>query len=326
MTSHLAARVDQLSARVLTRTTEAEGIVSFELVSSDGAPLPPFDAGAHIDVHVSGEIVRQYSLCNDPSERHRYVIAVLRDPQSRGGSVAMHESVRAGDLLPISAPRNHFELKPAKRYLLLAGGIGVTPILAMAKYLAQVDADFDMHYCTRSLERTAFLGHIKGSTFAARVSMHVDAGPGARPADWPALLRNPDPDTHVYMCGPTGFLKHVSAAAAACGWSAEQIHLEYFSNLALDSASDQAFEVRLARSGTAFFVPASKSVVDVLAENGVDIPVSCEQGVCGTCVTRIIEGTPVHRDVYFTDAERARNDQFTPCCSRASTRVLVLDL
>jgi vanillate O-demethylase ferredoxin subunit len=316
----------KLSVRVVRKIQEAVDIASFELAAVDGSPLPPFSAGSHIDVHVRDGIVRQYSLCNDPRETHRYLIGVLRDPNSRGGSVAMHEGIREGDTLDISEPKNHFPLVPAKRTLLFAGGIGVTPILCMAERLAHTGADFEMHYCTRSLERTAFHARIMESAFAGRVHFHFDAGAQEQKLDLPGLIATPDPDTHIYVCGPGGFIDHVVNTAKGLGWSGAQIHLEYFAAKAQDTSSDGVFEVKIASSGRIFAVPADKSVVDVLAEHGVSVETSCREGVCGTCITRVLDGIPEHRDVYFTDEERAKNDQFTPCCSRAKSACLVLDL
>ena len=318
--------MESLAVKVVRKAREAEGIASFELARADGAPLPPFSAGSHIDVQVPGGLTRQYSLCNDSGEQHRYRIAVLRDPASRGGSVAMHDAVHEGDLIHISEPRNHFPLRHAARSLLFAGGIGVTPLLCMAQRLAAIDADFELHYCTRSPERTAFREEIAASPFAGRVRFHYDNGPPSQKLNLQKLLVQPGPDTALYVCGPTGFIGHVVDTAKANGWSGEQIHLEYFGAAPQDTSGDTAFEVKIASTGKAYPVAANQSVVQALRAQGVDILTSCEQGVCGTCITRVLEGEPEHRDLYFTDEEKARNDQFTPCCSRARGKTLVLDL
>jgi vanillate O-demethylase ferredoxin subunit len=316
-----------LQVRVAGKVSEADGISSFELVAADGAPLPPFEAGAHIDVHLRDGLLRQYSLCNPPHERHRYLIAVLRDPSSRGGSTAMHDEIEAGHLITISAPKNHFALeRAAARSLLFAGGIGVTPILAMAEELAGAGADFEMHYSARTPERAAFLQRIAAAPYATRVHVHYDSGDAAQKLDCAAVLGAPRADTHIYVCGPGGYIDHVLGTANALGWPAAQVHREYFSAAPVDEAGDTAFDVKLASSGQVFTIPPGRTVVEVLAEHGVDIPVSCEQGVCGTCLTRVTGGVPDHRDVYLTDEERAANDQFTPCCSRSKSAVLSLDL
>jgi len=314
--------------RIARKTLEAQDVCSFELAAADGGALPTFSAGAHIDVHLEGGLVRQYSLCNDPREMHRYQIAVLREPASRGGSIAMH-ALREGQELRISEPRNHFPLVlHARRHLLLAGGIGITPILAMAERLAGEGAAFEMHYCTRSAERTAFAPRIRASGFAPQVRFHHDDGPAAQKLDIAALVARPDPDAHLYVCGPSGFMEAVLSAARAAGWTQPALHREYFAGTAGkgDGDGDSAFDVQLASSGALIRVSPDQTVVAALAAAGVQVPVSCEQGVCGTCLTRVIAGTPDHRDLFLTDNEHARGDCFTPCCSRALSLRLVLDL
>lgn len=318
--------MNELLVTVVRKAQEATDIVSFELAAVDGGALPSFSAGAHIDVQVRDGLVRQYSLCNDPRETHRYLIGVLRDPNSRGGSVAMHDAIAEGDVVRISTPKNHFPLVLARRSLLFAGGIGVTPILCMAERLAHADAAFEMHYCTREAARTAFHARIMASPFAGQVHFHYDAGAPEQKLDLASLLATPEPETHLYVCGPGGFIDHVVNTAKALGWSGEQIHLEYFAAKAQDTSSDGAFEVKIASSGRTFTVPARETIVKVLAANGVVVPTSCEEGVCGTCITRVLDGVPEHRDAYFTDDERAKNDQMTPCCSRSRSACLVLDL
>lgn len=322
-----------LDVRVARRTCEADGICSYELVRADGSALPPFDAGAHIDVHVAPGLVRQYSLCNPPHERHRYVIAVLRDPASRGGSQAMHDAIHTGAQLQVSAPKNHFPLAAAPRSLLLAGGIGVTPILAMAEALSAQGAPFSMHYCARSPERMAFRARIAAAPWAPHVQLHFDSGDAGQQFDLAALLARTERDTHIYFCGPAGFIAQVKATAAQAQWPTSQLHLEYFAGVPAsgDSAADgnaaeQPFDVRLHSSGATYTIPPGVTVLQVLTEAGVFVPASCEQGVCGTCLTRVLEGVPEHRDLYLTEEEQAANDQFTPCCSRAKTPTLVLDL
>lgn len=315
-----------LSVRVTKKLSEAEDIVSFELSSADGKPLPPFSAGSHVDVHIKEGLVRQYSLCNDPTEQHRYLICVLRDPASRGGSIAMQDDIEKGDLIQISTPKNHFALSHAAHYLLFAGGIGVTPILCMAERLEQTGASFELHYSARAVERTAFYKRINASNFAAKSHFHFDTGPDAQRLNLKALVADAVPDTHLYVCGPGGFIDFVTACATAQGWAESRIHFEFFGAKPVDTSMDGSFEVEIASSGKTFRIGVDRSVTSVLADHGIDIPVSCEQGVCGTCVTRVLAGVPDHRDVFFMDNERLKNDQFTPCCSRAKTPKLVLDL
>ena len=315
-----------IEVRVANKVIEADGICSYELLPTNGAPLPRFEAGAHVDVHLPGSLVRQYSLCNSPHETHRYQIGVLRNADSRGGSQAMHDHIDVGSVLTISAPKNHFPLADAKRTLLLAGGIGVTPILAMAEALAEKGAAFELHYCARSREKAAFKERLGASYFAGCVQFHYDSDVDAQKLDLPAVLGAPDPDTHLYVCGPQGFIDYVLGTAKAGGWPTAQLHVEYFSAAAVDTTGDQAFDVKLASSGRVVTVPPGKTVIKVLLDAGIDIPYSCEEGVCGTCLTRVLEGVPEHRDMYLTEEEQAANDQFTPCCSRAKTKMLVLDL
>ena len=316
----------QIAVKVLRKKQEADGIASFELVRPDGSALPGFSAGSHVDVQVPGGLTRQYSLCNDAAEQHRYRIAVLRDPASRGGSAAMHDRLKEGDTLLISEPRNHFPLVHAKRTLLFAGGIGVTPLLAMAQRLSAIDADFTLHYATRSPSRTAFREEIVASTFVDKVKFHFDDGNAAQKLDLQSVLRQPQPDTHIYVCGPTGFIDWVVQTAKKLGWPEGNVHLEYFGAAPQDTAGDKAFTVKIASSGASYEVGATQTVVQALQAQGIEILTSCEQGVCGTCITRVLEGECDHRDLYFTDEEKAKHDQFTPCCSRAKTSVLVLDL
>lgn len=314
----------QIQVKVLRRREEAQDIASFELARADGGALPPFSAGSHIDVHLPGGLVRQYSLCNDPHDAAHYRIGVLRDANSRGGSAAMHAQVQAGDTLAISEPRNHFPLVAAPHTLLLAGGIGVTPLLCMAQRLAATGASFELHACNRSRARSAFVEEMQA--FGERFHLHLDDGDAAQKLDLPAVLARAPAGSRIYVCGPTGFIDHVVATAKARGWPADHIHLEYFGAAPQDTAGDGAFEVRIASTGQTYTIPADQPVTTALAAQGVEILVSCEQGVCGTCLTRVLEGECDHRDLYLTDEEKARNDQFTPCCSRAKTPLLVLDL
>ncbi|MGE7963678.1 PDR/VanB family oxidoreductase [Pseudomonas sp. NPDC089918] len=311
---------------VVSRNNEAQDICSYELASLDDQPLPTFSAGAHIDVHLPGGLIRQYSLCNHPEERHRYLIGVLKDPTSRGGSLAMHEQIHPGTRLSISEPRNLFPLAhEARRSLLFAGGIGITPTLCMAERLAHSGADFELHYCARSRERAAFVERLQHSPFAHRVFLHFDQEPDTA-LDAAKVLATPQNDVHLYVCGPGGFMQHVLDTAKAKGWQEQCLHREYFAATPVDTGADGSFSIKVASSGQVFEVPADKSVVQVLQNQGIEIAISCEQGICGTCLTRVLEGVPEHRDLFLTEDEQACNDQFTPCCSRSKTPMLVLDI
>ena len=316
-----------LRVRVARRVPVALDVVAFDLVAVDGAALPPFRAGAHVDVLTPCGVTRQYSLCNPPDETGRYQIAVLREAAGRGGSRSMHDALHEGRELSIGAPRNHFPLADdVGASLLLAGGIGITPLLCMAEELSRSGRAFELHYCTRSVARTAFRDRLLASPFASSVRLHHDDGPEDGRLRLDALLGVPRPGTHVYTCGPRGFMDAVLGTARGAGWADAQLHCESFSAGPADQAGDREFEVELARSRRVIRVDAGQTVVAALAAHGVAVPTSCEQGVCGTCLTRVLEGLPDHRDVYLTPQEQASNDQFLPCCSRSKSPRLVLDL
>lgn len=314
-----------LTLRVVARRMEAEDVCAFELADPRGKPLPAFSAGSHVDVRITPDLVRQYSLCNDPAETHRYVIAIRRRPDSRGGSRTLHETLQVGDALEVSPPRNHFPLAHgAEHSLLIAGGIGITPILCMAERLANVGASFELHYCVTSLARAPFRDRIEASTLSSRTSLHV-SDTGGR-LDVSGLLAGQPAGAHVYVCGPTPLIEAVVEAAGRLGWDDARVHREHFAAVAHDTTHDKAFDVKVASTGLRVRVEKDQSVIQALAAHGIEIPTSCGEGVCGTCLTRVLEGTVEHRDVLLTDEERSRHDQFTPCCSRAADLELVLDL
>jgi vanillate O-demethylase ferredoxin subunit len=305
---------------------EAADVHCLELADPEGRQLPSFTAGAHVDVEVAPGLVRQYSLCNDPGRRDHYQIAVLREAGGRGGSAALIERAAAGAMLKVSEPRNHFALEPsARRTVLIAGGIGVTPILCMAERLAHTGEPFELHYAARSRARAAFVERLAASAFADRTRLYFSEE-GAR-LDLDAVLADPVPGAHLYVCGPARLIEAALATAKAKGWPSSRVHREFFAAPEGEGqAPAEAFEVEIASSGQVFAVPADKTVTQVLAEHGIEVATSCEQGVCGTCVARVLEGTPDHRDFYLTAQEQAAGDQMTLCCSRAKTGRLVLDL
>jgi ferredoxin-NADP reductase len=312
----------KLQLRSITR--QAEDINTFELVDPAGAALPGFAAGAHIDVHVPGGMLRQYSLCNDPAERQRYVVAVLREAAGRGGSRAMHDKLRVGDIVETSAPRNNFPLdEKARRHVLIAGGIGITPLLAMVWRLSATGQDFVLHYCTRSPAKTAFRAELAEAERNGRVRYHHDGGDPKRGLDVAALLRKADPGTHVYCCGPAGLMAAVKSAAAH--WPERQVHFEYFAPPADQPppAAAGEFEVEIKSTGRVHAIAPDRSILATLREAGMILDSSCESGTCGTCKTPYLSGAPEHRDfVLGTDEQR---DHIMICVSRAKGR-LVLDL
>jgi vanillate O-demethylase ferredoxin subunit len=317
-----------IKVKVKDRAALAEGIVGLTLEKGDGAPLPGFSPGAHIDVELPNGLIRQYSLSNAASENHHYRIGVLLDPDTRGGSKSVHEDLHTGSEIRISEPRNHFPLTAeAKHSILFAGGIGITPILCMARALATKSQSFELHYCCRSETKMAYRDEIATGDFASHVHFHFDDEVDEQKLDLEKVLGNPDTNTHIYVCGPKGFMDFVINSAHDFGWREDNIHFEYFSGAHIEHLEgDMPFQVKIASTGQVIDISTEETITQALANNGVDMPVSCEQGICGTCVTRILDGTPDHRDMYFTDAEKEANDQFTPCCSRSKSPCLVLDL
>jgi vanillate monooxygenase ferredoxin subunit len=326
----MSAPATDLAVRVARKQTEAQDICSLELVAEGGGALPAFEAGAHVDVVLpaaGGTLIRQYSLCNAPGETHRYLIAVLREPDSRGGSHSVHDTLAEGDLLRISVPRNHFALAPeAPHHLLLAGGIGITPLMAMAEQLSRQGAPFTLHHATRSRARTPFLARIAASAFAPQVIHHHSDGDATQRLDIAATLTQAPAGSHLYVCGPQRFIDAVLATARDQGWPEARLHCEYFSAAAIDTSGDGAFELEVASTGQVITVLPKQTALHALQAAGLDIASSCEEGVCGTCLTGVKSGTPDHRDHYLTTEEQQANDQFLPCCSRARSARLVLAL
>jgi len=318
----------ELALRLKSRQDEAEGIVSFELIDPAGMPLPPFEAGSHLLVECAPGVVRSYSLCNAPSQRSVYQIGVLREPQSRGGSTAVHERWQVGQTVRVSRPRNHFPLAGGDgRVLLLAGGIGITPLLAMAEHLSAAGRPFELHYGTRTATRTAFIDRLKQAPFAASVHIHRDDGPPGQAFDAARVIGTPGAGDHLYACGPAGYLAHVMQTAERLGWPAGQLHQELFqANVEVAVVGDAPFEIVVANRGVTAQVAAGETALQALTRAGIDVLWSCEQGVCGSCITSVVEGRPDHRDQYLTEADRARNDCFTPCCSRSLTPRLVVEV
>jgi len=311
----------------------AEDVVALELVAADGKPLPSFDAGAHIDLHLPARaggkpIVRQYSLCNQPGEADYYLLGVKREPRSRGGSLAVHDDLREGDVLTIAGPRNHFPLADRGPSLLFGAGIGITPLLAMSQHLEAMQRPFTLHYFARSPEHVAFRERLAHMAEAGHVVYHFGLGPEQTLAALRVVLEKIAPDMHVYSCGPSAFMDGVRQVAHLA-LPDDQIHHEYFQAAASTqkgASADEPFEVVAARRGVQCVVPPGTSIVQALYALGVEIEVSCEQGVCGTCITSVLDGEPDHRDVYLSDAEKAAGDVIMPCCSRARTARIVLDL
>ena len=308
--------------------TEAQGVVRLVLGSEDDSNLPSFEAGAHIDLHLPSGLIRQYSLCRIQPDAQYYEIAVLKDPQSRGGSAEVHR-LKIGDALLISSPKNHFPLMDTKRHsVLIAGGIGVTPILPMAQHLQKMGLSFEFHYCARSPETAAFSSALENASFADKMQFHFSEVAGSSQMDVVSVLSRHAHDSELYICGPATFIDYVLLQAKMLGWPEDRLHREFFAAPAFDEnvSENTAFKVKIHSTGEVFDVGTDQSIFEVLDDNGVFLAVSCESGVCGTCQTGVIDGVPDHRDVFLTDKEHAQGKLVMPCCSRSKTPVLELDL
>ena len=316
-----------LVLRVEALRRVARGVLQIELVHPDGHALPPFTAGAHIDLKLPAGRVRSYSLANAPHERHRYVLGVKIDAAGRGGSRWIHEHLRIDTLLAVSTPVNHFELdESAANTVLIAGGIGVTPIVSMAARLATLGHPHTVHYSVRERSDAAFVAERRDvgiDPLASGLHLHVDAEQGGALLDIARIVAQAPADSHFYCCGPAPMLAAYEAATA--GLPRHRVHLERFSSN-IEIATEGGFEVFLARSQKAVAVTPGQSILDALRQAGIGVIASCEQGVCGTCETRVLEGTPEHRDLLLSEAERARNDVMMICCSGSRSARLVLDL
>ncbi|WP_433508201.1 PDR/VanB family oxidoreductase [Pseudonocardia halophobica] len=304
------------------KETLADGVVQLTLRDPAGADLPAWEPGAHVDLVLTDGLTRQYSLCGDPAERSVLQVAVLREPAGRGGSAHVHDVLAEGDTVRVRGPRNHFALAPAPRYLFLAGGIGITPILPMIAAAEAAGADWRLVYGGRTRASMAFRDRLE-----ERHPDRVDVRPQDETGllDLAALLGEPVEGTAVYCCGPEPLLSAVEERCAA--WPAGTLHLERFAPKAgADDGPREAFEVELAQTGTTLTVPADRSILEVVEEAGVGILSSCREGTCGTCETGVLGGVADHRDSVLTAEEQAANDAMMICVSRSCSARLVLDL
>ncbi|MER2533840.1 MAG: PDR/VanB family oxidoreductase [Rhizobiaceae bacterium] len=316
---------EELRLTVAERLVDRGGVVRLRLVRADGGELPAHEAGAHVDLEVPGGGVdgvpawRQYSLCGDPSDARAFHLGILLEQAGRGGSRAICDHLREGSIVRVGAPRNHFALAgDAERSVLLGGGIGITPLLAMAHSLKKAGRAFDLHYCTRSDAATPFLDVV--TAFAPHLTLHhSDDGTRFRAEDLP----RPHPRLHIYLCGPERFIQSLEAAARERGHAPQNVHREFFNaEVKLDGAG---FEVEARRSGVSVRVQEGEPITKALARVGIKVEVKCEEGVCGTCITDVIAGDLDHRDHFLTDEEKDGNTLLALCCSRGRGKI-VLDI
>ncbi|SOY97460.1 Vanillate O-demethylase oxidoreductase [Cupriavidus taiwanensis] len=330
MNAPLAERATLTHLELVLRQVrmEATGINSYEFVDADGNDLPAFTAGAHIDVHIAPGVIRQYSLCNSPEERHRYVVAVLRDEAGRGGSRGMHETLHVPNRVRISVPRNNFPLaEGAKKIIMLAGGIGVTPLKAMVHRLESKRVDYELHYCAKGPQYAAFESELRSIARIGHIHCHFDGGDPKKGLNIAKLLKHPEADTHIYYCGPGGFMQ--ACADAAAHWPSELVHCEHFKAPVqkAPTTSDtpvEGYVVELARSEKKLTVAPDQNLAEVLQQAGAPVETSCQSGLCGTCKVRYLAGEVDHQDFILDESER--QTVMTPCVSRCSGGTLVLDL
>jgi tetrachlorobenzoquinone reductase len=301
----------------------AEGINLFEFRTLDGSEVPPFTAGAHVDVHLPNGTIRQYSIASAQGDRTRYLLGVKREASGRGGSRFLHDEVRVGNVLKIGLPRNNFALnETATASVLIAGGIGITPMLCMIDRLERLGANWRLHYAVRVREEAVLLPHVGEA--GDRVHLHVDREENGRLLDVAAIVAAAPGDAELYCCGPAPMLEAFEAACA--NRPKARVHLERFSAPDIVAATGGAYTVELAKSKRSIIVQPGQTLLQALRDAGLTVQVSCEQGICGTCETRVLAGQPDHRDMILSDEEKAANDTMMVCCGGSLGTTLVLDL
>lgn len=307
--------------------SNGSGNLSLRLIAQPSHVLPAYLPGAHIDVFIAQLGARQYSLCSETSHGEYYEICVKLSATSTGGSHFVHHNLRLGESLTISAPRNHFPLPQATRYLLFAGGIGITPLLAMAEEISRQGIEFELHYYVSSGEQAAFSDRLNSDALAKNVFLHFSDANDSLRLKTPAALCRAQDETKVLACGPDGFIERLQELMKKHHWQPNQLSFERFSNNQINNKTDnQDFFIELHSTGQRYLVSPNQTIAEVLLSAKVDIMLSCEQGICGSCITDVIDGIPDHRDCVLTEEERAENTQITLCCSRSKSPILVLDL
>lgn len=309
-----------------TLTTKADGVIALELVPPNGESLPAFTPGAHIDLHLGNGLIRSYSLVNPPHDSGRYIVAVNRDPNSRGGSSYIHDALKAGDEIEVTGPRNNFELvTDAPEVVFIAGGIGITPMWCMIQHLESLGRPWRLFYSARSRDKCAYLAdvHSYEGRQPGRVKVHIDEEADGKHVDLAGILATVGPDAHVYCCGPVRMLQDFEAMTASR--KPGTAHIEYFA-AKQEAVVTGGFKVSLARTHREFVIPAGKSILDTLLEGGIDVQHACKEGVCGACQTAVLCGAPDHRDSYLTPTEAKSGKTIILCCSGSNSEELVLDL
>ena len=315
-------QLQMLPLRVTRNDRIADGIHLFEFRDVEDKSLPEFSAGAHIAIRTQNGLLRKYSLCNDPAERDRYLVAIKRETNGRGGSANLIDNTKAGDELMVAPPVNDFALpQRAQDFLFIAGGIGITPIMAMIKEVVRQGKHFRLFYCSRSPETTAFIDDLNAPEFKDRVVIHYDEGDPGKSLDLKSILAERKNREHLYCCGPRPLMEAVRHFTDH--WSAAAVHFEAFSEAETHKPTDKPFKVRLSHSGDVIEVPTDKTILEVLREHGLEVPSSCETGTCGTCRTKLLAGKADHRDLYLPDHDRA--DSIMICVSRALTDEITID-
>jgi phthalate 4,5-dioxygenase reductase subunit len=311
-----------LPLRVTRNDRIADGIHLLEFRDVEGKPLPAFSAGAHIAIRTPNGLLRKYSLCNDPAERDRYLVAIKREANGRGGSCNLIDNTNAGDNLMVSPPVNDFALpQRAQDFLFIAGGIGITPIMAMIREVQRQGKRFRLFYCSRSPDTTAFIDELSEPELKDHVAIHYDHGDPGKSLDLKPILAERKNREHLYCCGPRPLMEAVRHFTDH--WSSAAVHFEAFSEAETHKATDKPFKVRLANSGDVVEVPIDKTILEVLRAHGLEVPSSCETGTCGTCRTKLLAGEADHRDLYLPDHDRA--DNIMICVSRALTDEITID-
>ena len=312
--------------RVATIKDVGDDIRAFEFEPTDGNPSGPHEAGAHIDVYLPNGLIRQYSLINYDTKTNRYHIAVKCEHNGRGGSKAMHE-LQEGDVIKLGPVRNNFMLyENADKFILIAGGIGLTPMLSMANRLKDIRKPFELHLCARNEKAIPFAGDIKAGPLADHTAIHLDTEDGRSSFDIDTTLGKPNEQALIYICGPQGFMTWLKNEAMARGWKEENIRIESFSAPIAADVENHTFSVELAKTGQVIEVNPQQTVLDALHHAGLEVPYACMQGTCGTCIAPVLDGEIDHRDAYLSDSEKAANNTMCLCVSRAVGEKLVVDI